>query len=299
MKLNPDISFIIVNYDGIAHTTELVQSVDKYMSGHFYEIVVVDNGSKNNESLPLSEQFPKARIIRSDTNLGFSGGNNLGIKASSGRYVMLINNDALLCDDSICQLAKMLDEDPAIGAASPKIQFLNPPKTIQYAGYTELTRITLRNRTIGYNELDNGQYDIPAWTASTHGAAMMIRRDVIERVGYMPEIYFLYYEEFDWCAKIRALGYKLMYQPASVVLHKDSQSTGNGSPLKIFYMTRNRLLFAYRNRKGIIRFLSVSYLLLVAYPKQFLLFLLGRKKELAMATLRGVCNYFKMDRDLV
>lgn len=294
MNWNPEISFIVVNYNGLANTRELLRSIERYINGISYEIVVVDNGSFKNESLNLSEEFPKAVNIRSDKNLGFSGGNNLGIKASSGQYIMLINNDALLCDSSISELVKTLETDPSIGAVSPKIYFLNPPDTIQYAGFTDLTKITLRNRTIGYNEYDRGQYDKPTETASTHGAAMLVKREVIERVGFMPEIYFLYYEELDWCVKMRECGYKLMYQPAAVVIHKESQSIGSDSYIKRYYMTRNRLLFAHRNRRGFVRILAIAYQLLIADPKLVLLSVFKGRKDLVMATFRGVIGYFKL-----
>ncbi|MEN6618403.1 MAG: glycosyltransferase family 2 protein [Rikenellaceae bacterium] len=299
MSQNPEISFVVVNYNGIKHTRELLVSIEEHLSEISHEVIVVDNGSVNNESLPLAKEFPKAIVIRSKSNLGFSGGNNLGIKTSSGRYVMLINNDTLIRDNSVSELVKMLDSDPFIGAVSPKIHFMNPPDTIQFAGFTELTRITLRNRAIGYNEPDRGQYDTPAETASTHGAAMMVRREVIERIGYMPEIYFLYYEELDWCAKMRECGYRLMYQPATLIIHKESQSTGSDSYLKRYYMTRNRLLFAHRNRRGFVRFLAIAYQLLVADPKLLLLSIFKGRRNLVLATLNGVIDYFKLNTESV
>lgn len=295
MKQSLEISFIVVNYNGIQNTIELLDSIELNLKSISYEVIVVDNGSSVDEAALLSEEFLQYKIIRSEKNLGFSGGNNLGIKASSGRYIMLINNDTLLCDNSICELVKMLEEDSSIGAVSPKIYFMSPPNTIQYAGFTELTKITLRNRAIGYNELDTGQYDTSAETASTHGAAMMIKREVIDTVGYMSEIYFLYYEELDWCARMREYGYRLMYQPAALVIHKDSQSTGNDSYLKRYYMTRNRLLFAHRNRRGFVRFLAITYQLLVADQKLLLLSIFKLRRDLALATLKGVRDYFRLN----
>jgi len=298
MNKFPEISLIVVNYNGIEHTRELLTSIEKNLENLSYEVVIIDNGSLVNEANILSRDYENHIIIRSEKNLGFAGGNNLGIKASSGNYIMLINNDTLFVDNSICELVSTLKSDSSIAVVSPKIYFLTPPNTIQFAGFTELTNITLRNRTIGCNEKDNGQYDMPCETASAHGAAMMFKREVLSLVGYMPEIYFLYYEELDWCTKIRNSGYRIMYQPAAIIVHKESQSTGKESPLKIYYMTRNRLLFAYRNRSGLIKVTSIFYQLFIANPKLFLQSILKGRIDLALAVYRGIKNYFTMKKEI-
>lgn len=298
MNKSPEISFIVVNYNGIEHTRELLKSIEKNLEKLSYEVVVIDNGSLVNEANILAKEYENYIIIRSEKNLGFAGGNNLGIKASSGDYIMLINNDTLFIDNSIYELVGTMKRNSSIAVVSPKIYFLTPPNTIQYAGFTELTKITLRNRTIGYFEKDNGQYNKPCETASAHGAAMMFRREILSLVGYMPEIYFLYYEELDWCTKIRNCGYKIMYQPAANIVHKESQSTGKESPLKIFYMTRNRLLFAYRNRRGVVKVAAIIYQLFIADSKLFLQLILKGRVDLAKAVCKGVKNYFIMKKEI-
>jgi len=124
---------------------------------------------------------------------------------------------------------------------------------------------------------------------------MMINRDVLSTIGFMPEIYFLYYEELDWSSKMREYGYKLMYQPSALVIHKESQSTGNDSYLKRYYMTRNRLLFASRNRKGIVRLLSISFQLFVSVPKSFLCSIINGRRDLALSTIKGTAAFFGLN----
>jgi len=290
MRQSPDISFVVVNYNGIHHTRELLNSMRCNLDSLPVEVIVVDNGSLVNEAELLSTEFPEHRFIRSEENLGFSGGNNLGIKASSGDYIMLLNNDTILPDSSVRELVKTLKSNPEIGVVSPKIHFMNPPGTIQYAGFTELTRITLRNRAIGYNEPDKGQHDIPSRTAYAHGAAMMIKREVIEKAGLMPEIFFLYYEELDWCTKIRDIGYEIWYQPASLVIHKESQSVGQGSYIRSYYMTRNRLLYVLRNRKGFERVLAIIYQMTVSTPTGIIRSVMNGRFDLARAYLSGTID---------
>jgi hypothetical protein len=293
-RVSTDISFITVNYNGLAHTRELLLSMKRYLAGFNYEVIVVDNGSYSDETLSLRSDFPEYVFIRSEKNLGFAGGNNLGINESTGRYIMLINNDTLLTDSSVALLPAFMDRNPDIAALSPKIHFFKPPGTIQFAGYTELSSVTLRNKINGYSQPDIGQYDVPAETYFVHGAAMMVRREAIEKAGLMCEEYFLYYEELDWAMRFRESGYKLWYVPAALIVHKESMSTGVDTPLKKYYMTRNRLLFASRNRRGVIKILSYIYLMTFAGTKDILIAAISARWDLAKAVVRGVYDFFRL-----
>lgn len=163
---------------------------------------------------------------------------------------------------------------------------------IQFAGFTPLSKYTLRNRTIGYNETDEGQFDIPQETSYLHGAAMMVKREVVEQVGRMPEIYFLYYEEMDWCTQMSRQGYQLWYEPRCTIYHKESRSTGKDSPLKTYYLTRNRLLYAWRNRQGRTLYISILYQLLMANPKNIMMYLLHGRLLQAKAIFDGSKDFF-------
>lgn len=288
----PEISIVTVNYNGIEDTMRMIASVASNCLQSF-EIIVVDNGSVNDETLPIKEKYPFVKTIRSSLNLGFAGGNNLGYQHSTGKYLLFLNNDTMIKDDSLRYLVEVLNCDPRIAGVSPKILFNDDSCHIQYAGYTELSSVTIRNRTIGMNEIDVGQYDTSTSTAFLHGAAMMLKREVIEDVGMMPECYFLYYEEMDWSTKIRNAGYDLVYEPRTRIYHNDSSSTGKESPLKIYYMTRNRLLFAWRNRSGLKRIITLVYLLLIATSKDIVKYAVGIRFDLVEATCKGCCDFFK------
>ena len=187
-----------------------------------------------------------------------------------------------------------MDNNILVAACSPKILFFKPAGVIQYAGFTELSKITIRNRGIGFGEKDFGQYDLARETFFTHGAAMLIRREVIESVGLMPECYFLYYEEMDWCYMMRKAGYNLWVFPETIILHKESMSIGAASPLKLFYMTRNRLLFAKRNRKGLTRLIAISYQLLIVIPVRFFNSVFIGKFDSAKAIAKGVFSFLRL-----
>ena len=146
----------------------------------------------------MINEYEEVRFLRSDENLGFAGGNNIGIRASNGDFLFFVNNDAEVPAGAIHRLLDLYQEVPDLGAVSPLLCYYNEnpgqaPDLIQYAGTTYVHPLTARNRTLGEKEPDRGQFSSPKPTAYAHGAAMMIPRSVIERVGLMPENFFLYY----------------------------------------------------------------------------------------------------------
>ena len=261
------------------------------------EVIVVDNASNEDEATQIEQRYPQVTVIRSKENLGFAGGNNLGIQASHGKYLFFINNDTVFrgvghsLTSYLLPLTSLLDSSERIGMVCPKIKFAWGNNPIQYAGYTPLSKITLRNSAIGCGEADNGQYDTPHPTPYAHGAAMMVKREVIDKVGLMPECYFLYYEELDWSMMIRRTGYDIWYEPACAIYHKESQATGQNSPLKSYYMTRNRLLFAKRNISIPQKYLTYSYLIGIVALRDILKSLLHHRPDLAKATLKGLSDF--------
>lgn len=284
-------SIITVNYNGYEDTCAMIDSLP--LNDNSLEVIVVDNASAKDEAKLLSEKYPKIKVIRSNKNLGFAGGNNLGIKASSGKYLFLINNDTIIKDFNIEVLIKRIESSNKIGIVCPKIKFTWGNCPIQFAGYTPLSNITLRNRAIGYEETDNGQYDRAHTTPYAHGAAMMIKRDAINAVGLMPECYFLYYEEYDWSMMFGRAGYEIWYDPLFTIYHKESKSTGQNSPLKTYYITRNRLLLAKRNINNEIKYITYLYLTCIVALKDIVKYSVKGRADLAKATIKGVLNFIK------
>ena len=286
-----DISIITINYNGFKDTCELLGTLP--LEDKSIEVIVVDNASKEDEASLIELQYPQVIVIRSKENLGFAGGNNLGIKAARGEYLFFINNDTLLRPQTsdLRHLTNRLESSPKIGVVCPKIRFSWGDNPIQFAGYTPLSHITMRNQAIGCGEPDHGQYDTPHPTPYAHGAAMMVKREVIEKAGIMPECYFLYYEELDWSIMIRRAGYDIWYEPAVTVYHKESQTTGQQSPLRIYYITRNRLLFVKRNNKSVSRYLSYLYLICLVACRDFIKFTFQCRFGLAKAVIIGILDF--------
>lgn len=286
------VSIITVNYNGYDDTCALIESIP--LNDKSLEVIVVDNASRINEAEKISTKYPLVKTIRSEQNLGFAGGNNLGIKEASGDYLFFINNDTYLKDFNISALIDRLNSSDEIGMVCPKIRFAWENNPIQFAGYTPLSRITLRNKAIGYNEQDKGLHNEAHPTPYAHGAAMMAKRETIEKVGVMPECYFLYYEELDWSMMFRRAGFQIWYEPACTVFHKESRSTGVNSPLKAYYITRNRLLFISRNEKSNIRFASYIYIIAVVALRDIIKYLFKGQFRQINATVKGIFHFFKI-----
>jgi GT2 family glycosyltransferase len=164
----------------------------------------------------------------------------------------------------------------------------NSGNTIQYAGSSRIDPFTGRSKRIGYMEKDNGQHDVQRETDLAHGAAMMVPRRVIDQVGMMPEFFFLYYEEVDWCESIKRAGYKIFFVPDSKVYHKESMSIGKGSTLKTYYLTRNRLLFMRRNTSGMKKLTWIAFFLVFSLPKNAITYTLQRDIQHGKAFLKGL-----------
>ena len=285
-----ELSIITVNYNGLNDTCALIESIP---FNEKMEVIVVDNASKEDEASIISQRFPRVRTIRSEKNLGFAGGNNLGIKEAKGKYLFLINNDTIFKEFQVQPLIEKLASSPQIAIVCPKIRFAWGTNPIQFAGYTPLSNVTIRNKAIGFGEEDRGQHDTPRPTPYAHGAAMMIKREAIDKIGLMPECYFLYYEELDWSMMFTRAGYEIWYIPACTIYHKESQSTGQNSPLRTYYITRNRLLLVQRNFYGIHKYLSYIYLIGLVSLRDTLKYAISRKKELLKATIQGVRDFIK------
>ena len=263
---HPMVSIVSVNYDQPQVTCEMLESLRNVTYPNF-ETFIVDNASPTTSPYVIKEKYPEVQLIISETNLGFAGGNNIALKQAKGDYVLLLNNDTEVKPDFLDSLVELMESNEKIGIVSSKILYFYEDNVIQYAGASPIDPITSRGRHYGYKEIDTGQHDKITETAYPHGACMMIRKSVLEELGLLYEGYFLYYEELDFAERVKRAGYKIYFQPNSSILHKESISTGKNSPLKTYYMNRNRLLFLRRNSNGITFLLATTYFLLISLPK--------------------------------
>lgn len=291
----PLVSVITVNFNQAEATGALLDSIRR-QEYDAVEVIVVDNGSVDDPAPFFAAHYPEVILIRSETNLGFAGGNNLGLQHASGRYLFFVNNDAELTTGCISRLTDLFQSVPDLGIVSPLLCFPPEPNSgtvVQYAGMTRVAALTGRNRIIGEGEKDSGQFQWPVRTAYAHGAAMLVSRKVLEQAGPMSEAYFLYYEELDWCERIRRAGYSAWVEPRARVYHRESLTVNKTGALKTYFLHRNRVLFMRRNFRSLQLCVFYLFLLLLTVPKNVIKLWRRGETENLEAFLLGIrWNFF-------
>jgi GT2 family glycosyltransferase len=205
----------------------------------------VDNGSVDGSENLLRAMFPDIPLLQAGSNLGFAGGNNLGIRYAidhGADYIFLLNNDTVVDKEAVTALIEAAAADSGAGMLCSKIYFHERANVLWYAGASFYPVIGW-GRHRGYGKVDVGQYDQLGETSRPTGCAMMVSRRVCEAIGLLREEMFCYAEDLDWGMRARNAGFKVLYVPASRVWHKVSRSSGGvGSPLSQYYTIRNTLL---------------------------------------------------------
>lgn len=283
----PFISIITLNYNQTSVTCDFLESTKK-LSYRNFEILVCDMDSTIDPTEQiLKGNYPQTKLLLAGKNLGFAAGNNWGMDHAKGDFIFIVNNDTEVTPDLLEKLLEPFEKDPTIGVTCPKIKYFDQPDVIQYAGFEKMNAFTGRTSTIGNFEKDNGQHDQPFSTFGAHGCAMMVKKEVIEKVGRFPEVFFLYYEEWDWSTRIRKAGYKIWYTPTATIYHKESMSVGKDNPMKVYYHTRNRILYMRRNGSFLQRVGFGLFFTLFTFPKNTLMYLAKGKKEHLSNFLKG------------
>lgn len=268
--MTPDqglVSIIIVNWNGWRDTVECIASTRQLDYPNF-EVIVVDNASTDDSVGRIREHCPEVRIIEAGENLGFAGGNNVGIRAAlkaGAHYVWPLNNDTVVEARALSQLVEAHAAHPNAGALGSKILFFDRPKTVWFAGgFISKTWGWTQHR--GESETDSEENLSPSPVDYVSGASMLVPSLVLEKVGLMREEYFLYWEEVDWCTRIRKAGFDVLYVPASRIWHKVGASTPKDQePRKWRYEGRNRVLFYRLNEPGKVGWIARRTALNVAF----------------------------------
>jgi len=233
------VSAIVVNFNGKGFVEEAVASLlEQDLAG--VEVLVVDNGSSDGSDAALERSFgERVRLLRAGRNLGFGGGNNLAIRATRGRHVVLLNSDAVAAPGFLRELVAAADADPRIGMVAAKVLDYTRRDLLDTVGH--LLYPDGLNRGRGRLEPDRGQYDDCRRALFPSGAAALLRREMLNEVGLFDESFFLYGEDADLGLRGRLAGWECALAPRAVAYHRYSMSTGAHSSLKAFYVERNRL----------------------------------------------------------
>jgi len=266
MSTKPKVSLIILAYNGIDLTLEVLRCISSLdLTGINAETIVVDNASKDETAKKLANySLPNMpfKLIKNKENLGFAGGNNVGIRfaiKNGSDYVLLLNNDIYFPKDVLQVLVKEAEENKQIGIISPKMYFAKGyefhkkrykekdlGKVIWYAGGI-IDRKNVYSSHRGVDEVDKGQYDIQEETDFANAALVLIRTKLFKDIGLLDKKYFLYWEDVDLCERARENGWQIVYTPKTHMWHKVSVSAGGpGSETNDYFITRNRLVFGFK-----------------------------------------------------
>ena len=257
------VAVVILNFKVKDEVIECVQSVESSTYKNV-EIIVVDNNSDDGIDEAI-KKFAEVDFIQNQENLGYTGGNNMGIKRAlykKADYVFILNPDTVIEKRSIENLVKVADKGDG-GICGPKILF-GDKETIWYGGgIIDLDNILGIHR--GMDEKDKGQYDRVEETEFVSGAAMFIKAQVFNKIGFFDNQYFLYLEDMEFCFRAKKEGVGIIYIPQAIVYHKNAKSTGLGSPLQDYYISRNRLLFAFKYLSWRKRLVLLKHIILTSY----------------------------------
>jgi len=266
MAAMPGVTIVVLNWNGLTDTLACLESLS-HLDYPSYEVVVVDNGSSDGSAAQIRSRFLRegslVTLIENDENMGFTGGNNIGLRRAleGGRgalsdestarrlldepaaYALLLNNDTEVAPDFLRLLVEAAEADPSVGVAGPTIYYYDRPRVIWSIG-GEIDQRRGRTRMSGLDMRDDGQFGQEVQDVDfVTGCAMLVRREAMENVGLLDERFFAYYEEAEWCVRMRQAGWRVVHVPRAHVWHKISPSARADSPLVHYYMTRNRLLF--------------------------------------------------------
>ena len=246
----PRVCIVILNWNGLEDTVECLESLQNVVYPN-YDIVLVDNGSEGNDVEVLRNVFgDHMHIIENDINYGFAEGCNIGMRyALSGTnpdYILLLNNDVVVDPSFLTEMVKVADSDVQVGIVGPKTYFYSEPSRIQSAG-GRINWWTGQTSLVGCTQIDNGGFDEVKEVDWMVGCALLVRRMVIEKVGWLYSGYFAYFEETELCARARKAGYRVLYAPRARIWHKRRLPPGRIDGFRLHQMTRNRFLFMKRN----------------------------------------------------
>ncbi|MEG2289471.1 MAG: glycosyltransferase family 2 protein [Clostridium sp.] len=266
--MDEKVYIILLNYKGYEDTMECIKSLESITYKN-YKIVIVDNNSPDDSYSKISKELKKDHIlIKAEDNGGFAKGNNIGIKYALNNgadYILLINNDTLVEKNLIEELLKPFKREKNLGLTTGKIYYEGKRDTLWFAGGT-FNEKRFYGMHLGEGEKDIGKYDKDKEITFSTGCLMMIKREVFEEIGYLPEEYFMYYEDVDYCLKLRQAGYRLWFNPKAVIYHKVSASTGGeASPFALKLNTRNRIVLMKKHKKNLMFFYATRIIVIIRY----------------------------------
>lgn len=294
--MHPKIYIILLNWNGFSDTLECLESLQKINYPN-YDVVVVDNHSTSDDVKIIKEKFGDfvKEIIVSEDNLGFSGGNNLGIQYSlndGADFILLLNNDTTVEPDFLGKLLDVFSRNENVGISAPQINYFDTPKIVWTVG-GKVSKI--RGSGFAYSDKNESEIDKNEKEVTfASGCCLLIKKEVFEKIGYLDEKFFLYVEDTDFCFRTSKAGYKIIVSPNSKIYHKIGHSVSEDlKQIPLYYTTRNRLFFAKKNFYSF-HLISTIYIFTSMFFKSFIWLLKG--KAINIVAVKLAFNDFFRDK---
>jgi len=303
MTTPPDVSVIIVSWN-VAEL--LLRCLDSLFTGlgsdraSDIEVIVIDNASQDNTALRLREAYPDVQVVVNDENRGFAAANNQGMVLARGRHYLLLNPDTELVGDALARMVSYLDRHPQVGVVGPRLRYPDgrpqssrrrfPTLATALLESTPLQELLPPNPVLRRYYVEDRPADETQRVDWLVGACLMVRRQVVERVGGLDEGYFMYFEELDWCRRIRQAGWEVVYLPSATVIHHEGKSSDQVVPLRHIRFQTSKVRY-FMKHYGRWQGEFVRWFLLSMYVCQSFVegakWLVGHKRPLRAARLRA------------
>jgi GT2 family glycosyltransferase len=248
--IEPKVIILTLNYNG---KNLLEDCLESYLANDYtaFELVVIDNGSKDGSLEYIRDKYPQVTLISNNSNLGYSGGFNVGLKYAfeekKANYVLITNNDVKADSSVVSELVKVAQTDEMIGFVTGKVYYFEEPEILQSVGKKE-DPIRWNGDHLGGREKDIGQYDLISERPFIDDIFTLVSSRLYLETGGYDTTFFLQGEEYDWQARAKKLGYKIFYTPHAKIWHKESMTLGKTSPLKAYYDARNPLIVIMKHK---------------------------------------------------
>jgi hypothetical protein len=305
IETGPKVGVILLNWNGAEFTIPCVKSLQAQTFSNI-DIIVVDNGSTDDSLAQFQHQFEGGvKVLRMGKNLGFTGGNNVGIEFAmkhGADYILILNNDTVADPKFVEELVKVGESDGTIGIVTGKIFYYEPNDVLWYAG-GDVHRGLLRFSHRGLLEKDSGKFDTVAESQFITGCCMLVRRGVFEKIGLFDNRFFIYAEDADLSLRALRFGYKLQYTPHALLWHKESASmrkntlranTGTVSPSQYYLSTRNFIFVVRKHSPPLEKVISISYLIMKSLVWSSF-FIIRRRGEKLSSIWKGVIEGLSTD----
>jgi len=289
---SPRVAIVVLNWNGTSDTIACLESLSQ-LDYPRYEVVLVDNGSVPPAADTLKARFPAITTLQLPQNIGYSGGNNAGIRYALEQghdYVWILNNDTVVRPDSLRRAVEMATSDARIGVVGVKILAMEDPKRV-WVAYGEVTYRQSLVRLIGYFWLDDGRFDEARDVEWVPGTAMLLARPALERLGGFDDDFFAYHEDVDWCTMAREAGFRIVFAPLAVIYHKGHQSSGGRvyvSPRQ--YLAGRNMVLYVRKHGTLLQRLKFAAFVLATLPAQYLRRLATGEQQGVALKVRGMLD---------